>query len=157
MRTHRNSWSWLVLPVTLIAILLLAACGGSSDKPEAPAKGTKPISQVEARSILGELAQSATANDIAALCGRSATPQACEAKWQSAGEWAAFSAQAPELVESYVPGVSRLQGLNSTNDARVMVIKGVNGSGNEYQTEILVFRQKGGRTLVDDPIYWAVN
>jgi len=151
LANHRKlGWTWLIAPAALLTLVLFAACGGGSSSGPA-----RPVSQVEARSILGEMTRYATANDLNGLCGKTVSPEACQARWSAAGEWASIPSQEPEVVETFVPPAARLASLDATQDARVLVIKGIDGQGREYRTEFLVFRAKTGETLIENPVYWA--
>ncbi len=134
--------------VILVCIVGVVGCG------ESPC-GMWEISVEEAEIILERAISYAEEHDLEGLCGMGGSSSICNIHWRSAGEWEGLPIEPPEIVDTYLlPTVDHGGGSQSTG-GRILVLEGIDGLGNDYRTEFLVFCAGSHGLVPYSPIYWS--
>lgn len=135
--------------LAVVYAILLCSCNvGTTRPPEA-------ISTESAQKILQRAEMLAQSGDVDALCEISFSPRLCEIQLDTAGGVASIPQQPPEMVDSYIVNDEQLPNGDRIVGGRVLVLEGVDGLGEPYRTEFLVFDTGLYGLKPHDAIYWS--
>ena len=131
------------LSSALVALLALAVAGCAGSGGE--------VSEAEAREVLQTAVDATFASDEEALCALYSDAATCERQLREAGGFPSAPSAAPELVDSYPfqrPGDAESAGW-------VLVLQGVNGAGEPYRNQFLVFDGGSHGLVARHPVWWT--
>jgi hypothetical protein len=136
----------IVRRALLVAVAgLVAGCSAGS-----PPAGTIPTAE-EARGLLDQLVSRARARDFEGLCALG--DGNCEQSLEEAGR-DAIPPRPPTIVgTSIIPTSTTAEGQRSFGGV-VLVLCGIDGHGEHYDSEMLVFHGGNGLRAIN-PIYWG--
>ena len=131
---------------TVVASLaLLAACSAALE-PASP-----PL-EAEARHFVAEAVRLAQAGDFVGLCAMGGGN--CERILETAGR-DNVPLDAPTIVGVHtVPNQHHADGSWSAG-GQLVELCGTDRHGDKYETQMIVFRDKGDRLIAIEPIYWS--
>ena len=117
-----------------------------------------PVSDGQARRYLGRMVAAAQAKDFEALCGLNGSVGNCRRMLDTACDpsTAPPAISCKETVPTDPPTVVATR--NSPGDGyagRILVVRGVDGAGKPYETEILVFRENRRNLKAVNSVYWS--
>ncbi|MBM3156224.1 MAG: hypothetical protein FJ004_02935 [Chloroflexi bacterium] len=133
------------LLILLLAILVTAGIACSHAE-------SAEVSMDEATAMLDKAVALAQAHDLKGLGELADDMGNTQILWESAGGWATLPAEPPTIVDSRLLPTITLNGSQATG-GRVLVLEGINAKGKPYHTEVLVFRNHGGLSMMNT-IYW---
>jgi hypothetical protein len=146
----------LLLPLAAVAVTGLAAwwwfLGG----------GDLPVTEKEARSYLDKMVAAAEKKDFEKLCELNGSVLNCRRQLdigcdETPGSAPAISCR--DTVPSQAPSVvaTRYSEKKSSNDTpgRVLVVRGIDGMGEQYETEVFVFRENRHHFKAINAVYWS--
>lgn len=139
----------------LSLLLFLVGCSIIA-KPLAVEKLT--ISESEARAVLDEVVKATTPDKtVEELCAPSSSPSICEDEFDRAGGKDAIPTDPPTIVGSRMTS-SQIVGNAVTVPGYVIEVEGVNGLGEKYQGEFLVYGGEDSHTRLKphNTIFWSV-
>jgi len=114
------------------------------------------ISVEEATALLNQSIQYASDHNLDGLCGMGGAVAMCQHLFENAGGWDAVPDEAPEIIDSYMLPQKDLGNGTYEVGGRILVVKGVDGLGNPYQTDFFVFmNSETGELAALYPIYWG--
>ncbi len=135
---------------TLLILLLatLVVSGIACNHTESP-----EVSMDEATAMLDEVVACAQAHDLECLGKLADDMSMTRIHWESAGGWETLPAEPPTVVGSRLLPTVPINGAHYVG-GRLLVLEGIDGLGKPYHSEGLVFRNKGGLSMINT-IYWG--
>ncbi|GEM_PF-1916577 len=150
----------VLIPFLVVIPLILAVGCDRADSGEKLQSPPIEISVEEAQAVLNQAVTYAQEHDLDALCGMGGAVSICEHQWRDAGEWDGVPSEPPEIVDTYyLPTKHFDNGFHATG-GRVLVLEGINGKGEPYRTEFMVFKTDdpsagSGGLAVINVVYWS--
>ncbi len=135
--------------IVLFAALTVisSACGPDWRKPET-------ISLEEAIYVLDQSFESVRQRNLDALCELGGSVLSCERRWHNSGEWDSAPSSYPNLISSMIlPDIEMSNGTTSRG-GRLLVLEGIDGYGDQYRSEILIFDEGGDNLVALNPVFW---
>ena len=124
---------------------LLVACQANVTAPRTP-------SEDEARAFLARLVQVAETRDVEAVCRVAGSN--CRTIVETAGGEDAIPSESPTVLETYVVPTRHLSDGKIETGGRALVVCGVDGLGQPYRTDMLVFESEGSLHAING-VYWS--
>lgn len=117
-----------------------------------------PVSEAEARRYLDRMVAAAQARDFEVLCRLNGAALNCERMLDTGCDpsTAPPAISCKETVPPEPPEVVATR--NSPGDGyagRILVVRGVDGAGKPYETEVLVFRENRRSLKATNSVYWS--
>jgi hypothetical protein len=131
--------------VVLILVLAVAACTSAGG----PAAGTIPSAE-QAQHHLDEIVRLARAGDFDAMCALG--DGNCKSMLEIAGR-DAVPLDPPKVIDTRTIPTTSANGQQSFGGI-VLVVCGIDGRGEPYDSEVLVFNDGNGLRAVN-PVYWS--
>lgn len=142
----------LAVLATFVAVVGVGGWWWSSGGAEAP------VSEDQARRYLGRIVKAAQSRDFDALCDLNGSVGNCRRMLDTACD----PSTAPPVIScrETVPEdppmvVATRESPGKGYAGRVIVVRGVDRSGNPYQTEVLVFRENRQKLKATNSVYWS--
>jgi hypothetical protein len=144
-------------PRFLIPLVLLAAAGlgawwwffGGAETP---------VSEAEARRYLDRMVVAAQARDFEALCRLNGAVLNCERTLDTGCDPSTGppAISCKDTVPEEPPTVVGSRDTrNEDTGGRILVVRGVDGAGKPYETEVLVFRENRRSFKAINSVYWS--
>ncbi len=138
------------LGVLAVVVLVALGVGGSVLIP-ALSRPAPPPTEAQARAALDEAVSLARAGDFTGLCAIGGGN--CQRTLDDAGRDAVPTA-APTVIGTRVIEPTQLAGGAWDLGGRVLGVCGIDGRGQPYRSEVLVF-QDGQTMRMIEPVYWS--
>ncbi|MEO0248156.1 MAG: hypothetical protein ABIN58_01180 [candidate division WOR-3 bacterium] len=127
---------------------------------EAPSPPHGEIGINEARAILDQAVSYAQARNLGGLCQLGGSANMCQHQFTSAGGWVTVPSEHPEIADIYYLPTKHFKNGFQATGGRVLVLEGINGVGETYRTDFLVFETDdpgaGSEGLaVINVVYWS--
>ncbi len=146
----------LLLPLAVVTVTGLVAWwwffGG----------GDRPVTESEASAYLDKIVAAAQEKDFEKLCGLNGSVLNCRRQLDIGCDdtpGVAPDVSCRDTVPSQPPTVvdTRYSPKQSSNDTpgRVLVVRGVDGSGKPYESEVFVFRENRNHFKAINAVYWS--
>jgi hypothetical protein len=142
----------LLVPLALLSVTAVGAWwwffGGAET----------PVSEADARSYLNRMVAAAQAGDFEALCTLNGSVGNCRRMLETACDpsTAPPVISCKETVPEDPPTVVATRNSPGGGYAeRLLVVRGVDGAGNPYETEVLVFRENRRSLKAINSVYWS--
>lgn len=141
-----NTVVTLILSLVVISSLVTVGCDKANSGGKSPPSSPE-ISMEEAKAILDQAVAYAQARNLGGLCQLNGSVNMCQHQFTDAGGWVTVPSEPPTIADTYcVPTVHFKNGFQATG-GRVLVLEGINGVGEPYRTEFLVFETDDQRRI----------
>ncbi len=143
------------LIATVICISTIG-CGST----ETTALSLQEVTIDEAKAILNQAVAYAQARNLGGLCQLGGSVNMCQHQFTGAGGWGTVPSEPPEIVDTYYLPTKHFDNGFQATGGRVLVLEGINGKGEPYRTEFMVFKTDdpsagSGGLAVINVVYWS--
>lgn len=117
-----------------------------------------PVSEADARRYLDRMVTAAQARDFEALCDLNGSFGNCRRMLDTACDpsTAPPTISCKDTVPEQSPTVATTRSSPGDGYAgRILVVRGVDGTGKPYETEVLVFRENRRSLKATNSVYWS--
>lgn len=143
---------WVSVACLAAVVSIAGAVGWSMTNGEEP---LREISVEEAESVLNKAVIYVTSGDLDKLCDLGGSVVIYQQTWRDAGGWDTVPQQSPDIVETYLIPTKDIGNGSQSTGGRVLVLEGINGRGQPYRTEFLVFDSGSHGLAALNAIYWS--
>jgi hypothetical protein len=113
------------------------------------------VSEAQSKEILNTIIMFASTKNVEKLCSFGASTTMTTRQLEDVGGWESLPSTPPTITNTYV--INSIETKSSiVLGGRVLILDGIDGLGNNYQTEFLVaYDSATKRIIVPYPIYWS--
>lgn len=118
-----------------------------------------PVTVADARRYLDRMVAAAEARDFEALCRLNGSVLNCERQLKTGCDQRPFTdpvVSCEDTVPEQPPTVvATRSGPGDDTAGRILVVRGMDGAGNPYESEVLVFRENRRSFKAINAVYWS--
>lgn len=118
-----------------------------------------PVSEADARRYLDRMVTAAQAGDFEALCNLNGAVANCKRQLETGCDPTPFTEPIVSCKDTVPPDppevVETRESPGDGTAGRILVVRGVDGAGKPYETEVLVFRENRRSFKAVNSVYWS--